>query len=148
MRQKLDLTEEQIAQIEESRKAYWENVGPAIREYRAMHKTMMDELMSDNPDMQMIDSMVIRLGNLHTQIKRETIQHLMDDRRIFNEEQRDMMMRTFMQHMDSEFDRPMFRGFRMGPEHRGKMHKRYFDNDSLPNREKNNNNITSNGGAL
>jgi Spy/CpxP family protein refolding chaperone len=148
MRQRLDLTQEQIAQIEESRKAYWENVGPSIRQYREMHRTMMDELMSDNPDMNMIDSMVVQLGSMQTQIKRETIQHLMKDRQIFNQEQRRIMMRSFMEHMDREFDRPMMRGFGRGMDHRGKMHRRFFDNDSAQDRIENSNNKTLNGGAL
>ena len=148
LRQKLDLTEEQIEQIEESRSQYWENVGPSIREYRGMHRSLMDELMSESPDTGMIDSIIVEMGNMNIQIKRQTIQHLLQDRDIFNEEQRHLMMRTFMQHMDSEFDRPMFHGFRKDHDRRGKMHRRYFDNDSVQDKKEERNDKTSNGGAL
>jgi Spy/CpxP family protein refolding chaperone len=139
LRQKLDLSPEQMEDIRQSRMRYWENISPDVNQYRALQENLFEEMRADNPDTAEINQIIDRMGQMQTDIRRKTINHILSEKDFLSPEQRHMLMRTFIEHMDQEFQRPMFRGMHRPPDHRGKMFRRY-NNDSLIHERNNTNN--------
>jgi Spy/CpxP family protein refolding chaperone len=131
LRQKLDLTQEQIDRIRQSRMKYWETISSDVNEYRTLQENLFNAMTADNPDTTKINQIVDQMGQMQTDIKRKTIHHILGEKDFLSPEQRNMLMRTFIDHMDQEFQRPMFRGMHRPPDHRGKMHRRFNNDDSL-----------------
>ncbi len=138
LRQKLDLTPEQMDDIRQSRRAYWETISPDVEQYRTLQENLFQEMKAENPDTGKINQIIDQMGQMQTDIRRKTINHILTEKDFLSPEQRHMLMRTFIDHMDEEFQRPMFRGMHRSPEHRGRMFRR-FNDDSLIH-ERNNNN--------
>lgn len=88
VRERLELDEQQFSQYQELMKKNREeqrNIAMVLAEKR---NQMMEELAKDEPNQQKLDDLAREIGDLHTELKRNTIDHFNQFRSICRPEQR------------------------------------------------------------
>jgi len=116
VRERLELDEQQFSQYQELIKENREeqrNIAMALAEKRNL---MMQELAKDEPDQQKLDDLAREIGDLHTQLKRNTIDHFKQLRDICRPEQRKGLNQMIL---DMSHHRPHQPGHNRPPEGRG-----------------------------
>jgi Spy/CpxP family protein refolding chaperone len=147
IRDRLDLTPEQIDRIRESMREHWQKIGPIMNEYDSLRGVLFDEVSQDSPSVERIDQLLSEMGGLQTNMQRESIYHIIQEREFLTPEQRERLEQMFINRIEGEFRHPMFQGFMdRGPQ--SDRHKRPFKDDSIRMRKHRNNPKQNNGGSL
>jgi len=147
MRDRLDLTSEQIGRIRESMQEHWQKIGPIMNEYDSLRRVLFEEVSQDSPSVERIDQLIAGMGELQITMQRKSIYHIIQEREFLTPEQRKHLEKMFINRMEGEFRHPMFKSFlNRGPQF--DRHKRPFKDDSIRMRKHRNNPNQNNGGSL
>ncbi len=84
----IKLTEEQKQQVEEIRKDFLPRVAGIRRSLRQRRIELNDLLFSEPPDMQAIELKSRDISKLQTQLEREVIDHILQEKELLNSEQK------------------------------------------------------------
>lgn len=147
MRDRLDLSHEQIGRIRESMQIHWQGIAPIMNEYDSLRRVLFEEVSQDSPDSARIDHLINEMGELQINMQRASIYHIIQEREFLTPEQRERLEKMFINHIEGEFRHPMFKGFlERGPHF--DRHKRPYKDDSIRMRRNRNNQNQNNGGSL
>ena len=75
---------------------------------------MMTEIAKKNPNPEILDNYAYEIGTLHYELKKQTINHFLELKKICNEEQQESLQKLFMQLLNDQD------GFRRNPRERGR----------------------------
>ena len=102
------------------------NFNPRVRqlsmEMGTMRQEMVNELAKENPDRQKLDSLAAAFGDLHRQLKEQTINYYMELRSMCTPEQQQQLHMLFRTMLNPDNDLPLHRygrGWRHGMGRRG-----------------------------
>lgn len=117
------LTPEQLEQMKASREEFFRKFDAPFKEFMDLRTRLFEELGKDELDSTLLDSMLDEMGRRQTELRKITIQHIIESRKNLSPEQRAFMMKIFMKKLNNEL------GYDFGPRHdRGKRYKnRNFD---------------------
>ena len=147
MRDRLDLTSEQIGRIRESMQEHWQKIGPIMNEYDSLRRVLFEEVSQDSPSVERIDHLIAGMGELQITMQRKSIYHIIQEREFLTPKQREHLEKMFINRMEGEFRHPMFKSFLdRGPQ--CDRHKRPLKDDSIRMRRNRNNPNQNNGGSL
>ncbi|MBD3381429.1 MAG: periplasmic heavy metal sensor [candidate division Zixibacteria bacterium] len=133
MREKLDLTPEQMQSLEESRREYWEYAKEPIQAIGRMKLELFREMTEETPDQNDIDSLIEEIARREIDLKKFTVEHILEEGRHLKPEQRRQMIKMFMDKLDGGKHRPMMhRKFRN--DNRGKHDENSFEHGGHPDR--------------
>lgn len=83
----LDLTEEQIGQVDNINAGYQEVSRPVSEKIKELRAAILDELASDNPDTSAIQRISAEISTLQSQLHNENIKHYLDLKKVCTPEQ-------------------------------------------------------------
>ncbi|MBN1184444.1 MAG: Spy/CpxP family protein refolding chaperone [Bacteroidales bacterium] len=97
--QKLNLTENQENKINVLRREFRSETKFLMDSLNIMRFEIVKEIGKKEPDLQYLDKMTEIIGNLHTQLKKESIHHLLEMKTICTPEQHRELTRLFLESM-------------------------------------------------
>ncbi len=97
----IKLTEEQKTQVEEIRKDFLPRVAGIRQSLRQRRLELTDLLFAEPPDMQAIEGKSRDISKLQTQLEKEVIDHILQEKELLNPEQK----RQFYDVIRSEFEK-------------------------------------------
>ena len=117
------LTPEQLEQMRASREDFMKKFDAPFSEFIDLRSVLFEELGKEDLDSILIDSLLDEMGRRQTELRKITIQHIIESRKNLSPDQREFMMKIFMRKLNSEL------GFDFGQRHdRGRKYKnRKFD---------------------
>jgi len=121
-RKELNLSAEQLSELEKSHKEFWQAVDTSMYEYSRMRRQLFRAMADSASDRALLDSLIEKMGQAQTEIRRQTVNRLLREKELLSPVQHRQLLKMFMYHIDREFDRPMFkRHFRPGPPDSGDL---------------------------
>lgn len=118
LKDELKLNEEQFQIFREAGKKYFRQNREIAQKLDDKRLEFINELTSNQPDDIMLDKISREIGELHYELKKNTIDHYFDLKKICNPEQQKTMDKLFMQMIQKEGQRHMDR-----PERRRNMER-------------------------
>jgi len=123
LKEELKLDEEQFQIFKETgRRNFKQNREIALK-LDEKRLEFIDELTREIPDESTLDEIAQEIGDLHYQLKKNTIKHYFELKEICNPEQQKVMEKLFMQMIQKEGERPMDRNERMRNKGRNPNHQ-------------------------
>lgn len=95
MKTEIGFNKEQQAQFQESRIQFREKVEPLHMQLRHLNKEIIIEVTSISPDIAKSQQINRQIGDLHTEIKNYTFQHLMEVREIASPDQMEKLSKFY-----------------------------------------------------
>lgn len=124
IRDELKLSDEQFDQFRVIHKTNMIKSRKIAIELSGKRREMMTEIAKENPNQEKLDGIAKEIGELHYQLKLNTINHFLELKEICNEEQQESIQRLFMKLL-SDQDHDEF-----GPN----KHRRGRNRDERPHR--------------
>ena len=115
--QELGLRPEQMEAFRKANRTFNPRVHQLSMEMANMRREMVNELGKDNPDRPKLDSLAAAFGDLHRQLKEQTINYYMDLRSVCTPEQQQKLHMLFRTMLNPNNDLPLHRygrGWRHG----------------------------------
>ena len=100
--QELHLSPEQFQLFREYRHQFMVESREIVSELDYQRQLMLDKLAEQEPDTSELNRIAANIGNLHKQLKEETIRNFLDLKSICTPEQQDKLDRLFQNMMDME----------------------------------------------
>jgi Spy/CpxP family protein refolding chaperone len=120
MIREIGFDQEQRRQMGTFRRNFRSDVAPVMEELRNVNADLVNEVMKSEPDTLKLQELCSEIGNLHAQMKLETMHHLLDIKQIATPEQNEKL-KYFYQEMLSRGDGPQ-------PDGKGHRHRRGWRN--------------------
>ena len=120
--QELGLSPDQMDAFRNANRTFNPRVRQLSMEMADMRREMVNELGKDNPDREKLDSLAAAFGDLHKQLKEQTIHYYLELRSICTPEQQQQLHVLFRTMLNPNNDLPMHRygrGWRHGRGWRG-----------------------------
>ncbi len=95
-KKEIGLSDEQHTKIMELRKQYKEKTSALMESMKQKQAQIFEELYKDSPNKQKLDSLADETGLLHSQMRKESILHILDIKAISTPEQQ-QRMKEFME---------------------------------------------------
>lgn len=133
LRERLNLTPEQIETLEASRERYWEYAREPIREIGRMKLALFREMKVENPNRASIDSLIEDIARYEIELKKFTVNHILEEGRHLSLEQRRQLIKMFMDKLDGGKHRPMMHK-KYRKEKKGKHDENSFNHGGHPDR--------------
>lgn len=108
LRDELKLTDEQFEQFRDIQRTNMIKSQSIALELSKKRQEMMNEIAKKNPNREKLDAIAKEIGELHYQLKLNTIHHFLELKDICNEDQQESIQRLFM-NLLSDQDRDEFR---------------------------------------
>ena len=96
-KEQLNLSDEQFHEFMSINKLYMSNahnIGIKLKDNKLF---MIDEIAKVNPNIENLDSIAKEIGNLHYELKLNTINHFIELKGICNDQQQEILQKMFMQ---------------------------------------------------
>ncbi len=87
LQQELGFTDQQIEQYDLLRQAHAQQTESIIHELQQLKKSMMDEILTGNPDFDRVQQTSKRIGELQAEVEEITFVHFLDLKELCGEEQ-------------------------------------------------------------
>lgn len=123
MRAQLGLTDAQVEQLRDLRRAFGKMNRPLLETLRAQRLALMGELQSSGePDSVRIEQLISRIGQLETQLHRQSISFMIQERKQLTESQQGLFFELFENHICKQRRPDIGHKPEPGIEHRGGGH--------------------------
>jgi Spy/CpxP family protein refolding chaperone len=120
MHERLNLSDNQLAEIRKSNEMLREQIIHDQIELRHYRDQLIEQIKQSNPDTVVINEMIIKISNIQSEIEKRFIHHMLDQKQILTPEQFERFL------TDLERGRSYFRHNFMNK--RGKGNFRHFNN--------------------
>jgi len=101
LKNKLDLTEEQIEKLNTGQEAMRTKALPYMKELFDMQNEFISMMKDDEPDSVRADSIFKEIVSVQIALETQVFKHMQKMREIFTSEQRQILMKLFEKHMPS-----------------------------------------------
>ncbi len=112
-REQLNLRPEQMDAFRELNRSFNRSAWSITHDLQSLRFEMVEELGSDSPDHEKLDSVSSQIGSLHQQLKNETIDYYLGMRAVCDEEQQQKLNEIFMSMLQKNEDVKLPRQGRM-----------------------------------
>lgn len=110
LQQELNLSEEQLAEFHKINTKFSSNTREITYQLSTKRHDMMNEIAKLNPNLNKLDQIADDIGELHYDLKRETIHHFLELKDICNDEQQRTLQKMFLQMLSHQDRERMERG--------------------------------------
>lgn len=124
LRNELKLNNEQFDSFQTINRTYFEksrNIAIKLHENRIL---MIEEIANKNPNIEKLDQIAREIGNLHYELKNNTINHFLELKSVCNEEQQVLLQQFFFRLIDEQEQGPFRRREGPGRERHGRKRNR------------------------
>lgn len=138
--ERMHLDDRHFEALRESRREFIENIEPYRDSIMTLRVSLFDEMIKDDPDVEIVDSLVGAIGEIQTEIHRTAIANMMEYGKTLPKEMRERMLRMFDRHSAAQFEKrgrwrddgtPPHTGRRMGEGRRPWMKDTIQTKDSV-----------------
>lgn len=100
LKQELGLDEEQVKEFESQDKRFREETKPILDSLRSKRKDLMDEIATEEPNVEKLDKLAEDIGALEVTLKKKTTMHLLKKKSLLTPEQRQRFFSLFKEGRD------------------------------------------------
>lgn len=124
LRNELNLNDDQYNSFQEINRTYFKKSRDIALELNSNRILMIEEIAKENPNLDKLDQIAKEIGNLHYELKTNTIDHFLELKSVCNDEQQIILQQFFLKLINDQ-DQEQFRR-REGPgrERHGKKRNR------------------------